>query len=429
MHASINDPELRSFAPASAESHFPIQNLPYGVFRPKGGGEPRVGVAIGEQVLDLALLEAKRLLDVPALTGREVFNRSSLNAFMALGKDAWSQVRARISELLRDDTPMLRDNAALREKAFLKQSDVAMLPPIEIGDYTDFYSSRYHAANVGSLFRDPESALPPNWLHLPIAYHGRASSVVLSGTDIRRPLGQTMPEGAKTPVFGPSRAFDFELEMGYIVGTGNELGSAISVEQAADHVFGMVLVNDWSARDIQRWEYAPLGPFLSKNLGTSISPWVVTMEALAPFAASGCEQEPTPLPYLRSPGNPTYDVNLEVWLQPAEGEPRRISASNLRHMYWNIRQQIAHHTVGGCNLQTGDLLATGTISGPTPDSLGCLLEITRGGREPLQLGDGVARRFLDDGDRITLTGWAQGDGYRVGFGECTGRVLPAREQL
>jgi fumarylacetoacetase len=420
-------PTLRSFVPVSPDSHFPIQNLPYGVFRPPGGGKPRVGVAIGELVLDLALLEEERLLDVPALTGREVFGRSSLNALMALGKDAWSQVRARISGLLRDDTPELRDNAALREKALLSQRDVEMLMPIEIGDYTDFYSSRYHAANVGSLFRDPANALPPNWLHLPIAYHGRASSVVLSGTDIRRPLGQTKPEGKESPVFGPSRALDFELEMGYVVGTGNALGEPIGVEQAADHVFGMVLVNDWSARDIQRWEYVPLGPFLSKNLGTSISPWVVTMEALAPFATKGCEQEPLPLPYLRSPDNPTFDVQLEVWLEPASGEARRISLSNLRHMYWNIRQQVAHHTVGGCNLRTGDLLATGTISGPAPDSLGCLLEITRGGRQPLELDGGATRRFLEDGDRLTLTGWCQGDGYRVGFGECTGRVLPARE--
>jgi fumarylacetoacetase len=420
------DSALRSFVPVAADSHFPIQNLPYGVFRPKAGGVPRVGVAIGDAVLDLALLEQRGLLDVPSLRGRQVFNRSSLNPLMQSGKTAWSQARARISGLLRDDNATLRDDAALRGQALLAQLDVELLLPVEIGDYTDFYSSRYHATNVGSLFRDPATALPPNWLHLPIAYHGRASSIVVSGTNLHRPLGQTMADGAERPNFGPTRAFDFELEMGYLIGKGNPLGEPIAVEAAREHVFGMVLVNDWSARDIQRWEYAPLGPFLSKNLGTTISPWVVTMEALAPFESDGPAQQPEPLPYLRTPRNATIDVQLEVWLAPDGGAAQRICASNLRHMYWNISQQIAHHTITGCNLRTGDLLATGTISGPTPDSLGCLLEITRGGRQPLELASGAMRRFLEDGDRITLTGWCQGAGYRVGFGEATGRVLPAR---
>jgi fumarylacetoacetase len=424
--SSTTDPALRSFVPVAPDSHFPIQNLPYCVFRPRASGEPRVGVAIGEQVLDLAILHERGLLDVPPVGAERVLHRSSLNALLALGKQAWSQLRARISELLRHNVPTLRDDAALRSQALVAQTDVELRMPVEIGDYTDFYSSRYHATNVGSLFRDPANALPPNWLHLPIAYHGRASSVVLSGADIRRPLGQTMADGAQAPNFGPTRALDFELEMGYLIGTGNPLGEPIPVAAARDHVFGLVLVNDWSARDIQRWEYVPLGPFLSKNLGTTISPWVVTLEALAPFETDGPVQHPEPLAYLRTSRNLTYDVRLEVWLTPEHGQRQRICSSNLKHMYWNIAQQIAHHTITGCNLQTGDLLATGTISGPAPDSLGCLLEITQGAKQPLRLSGGGMRRFLEDGDRVTLTGWCQGDGYRVGFGEAAGSVLPAQ---
>jgi len=302
-----------------------------------------------------------------------------------------------------------------------------LLLPVEIGDYTDFYSSREHATNVGAMFRGPQNALAPNWLHLPVAYHGRASSVVVSGTDLHRPKGQTMAENASGPTFAPSRSVDFELEMGLFIGPANALGEAIPVNKASEHVFGLVLVNDWSARDVQRWEYVPLGPFLAKSFGTSISPWVVTLEALEPFRTAGPVQTPEPLPYLRGPRETAYDVHLDVLLQGAGmPEPVRVCRSNLRYLYWNFSQQVAHHTSNGCNLRTGDMLATGTISGPDPDSRGCLLELTSGGRDPLKLADGSSRTFLEDGDRVTLTGWCQGDGFRVGFGEVTGRVLPAK---
>jgi fumarylacetoacetase len=298
--------------------------------------------------------------------------------------------------------------------------------PVDIRDYTDFYSSRQHATNVGMMMRGPENALTPNWLHVPIAYHGRASSIVISGTDLHRPCGQTKADGASAPSFGPSRNLDFELEMGFFVGPGNELGQPIPIVAAREHIFGMVLVNDWSARDIQKWEYQPLGPFLAKNFGTSISPWIVTLDALEPFRIPSPVQDPAPLPYLQTTGPQAYDINLEVYLQTAKMDrPYRISTSNARHLYWNIAQQLAHHTINGCNLEPGDLLASGTISGPHPDSYGSILELAWKGTKPLQLPNGEQRTFLEDGDRVTMTGWCQGPGYRVGFGEVSGKILPA----
>lgn len=420
-----NDPALRSFVPVASESHFPIQNLPYGVFR-RPGEPPRVGVAIGDQVLDLALLEDQGLLDTPALRGRRVFAAPALNAFLALGRPAWDEARARLSRLLRANEPTLRDNVTLRGQALVPRADVQLLLPADIGDYTDFYSSREHATNVGTMLRGPENALNPNWLYLPVAYHGRSSSVVVSGTDVRRPRGQVKPANAAAPSFGPSRSLDFELEMGCLVGPGNELGHPIPVSEAAGHLFGMVLVNDWSARDIQAWEYVPLGPFLAKNFATSVSPWVVTLTALEPFRVPGPIQDPPPFPYLRTTGDWAYDVRLEVYLRgTGMDRPERLCASNARFLYWNVCQQLAHHTSNGCNLRPGDLLATGTISGPTPDSYGSLLELSWRGSRPLHLLGGATRTFLEDGDRITMTGWCQGPGYRVGFGEVTGAVLPA----
>jgi fumarylacetoacetase len=423
---------MQSFIEVSAESHFPIQNLPYGIFSPAGEGMAgwRVGVAIGDYVLDLAVLEAAGFFDGPHLAGWKVFDRPALNEFMALGRLAWGEARAAIQELLRADRPRLRDDGELRGRAFHERSKVTLHLPAEIGDYTDFYSSREHASNVGAMFRDPAKPLLANWLHLPVAYHGRASSVVVSGRDIRRPYGQTLPEGATEPVFGPSQAMDFELEMGFFVGPGNELGRPIPIEQAAEHIFGLVLVNDWSARDIQSWEYRPLGPFLSKNLATSISPWVVPLAALEPFRCPGPAQEPRPLPYLQSAGDWAFDIHLEAALQgETMAEPAVISRSNFRYLYWNMAQQLAHHTITGCNLRPGDLLASGTISGPAPESYGSLLELAWRGTRPLVLADGrggtITRRFLEDGDRLTLTGWAQGEGYRIGFGEVSGRLLPA----
>lgn len=414
-----------SFVPTRPDSPFPIQNLPYGVFQ-KGSSEPRIGVAIGELVLDLTCLESEGLLDTPLLRGRRVFQCASLNSFMALGRPAWREARAAISRLLDAEEPTLRDDRSLREVVLIPMSEVQMRLPAEIGDYTDFYSSREHATNVGSMFRGPDKALMPNWLHLPVAYHGRASSVVVSGTDLHRPLGQTSSSDSGPPAFGASRSLDFELEMGFFIGPGNDLGKPIPINRAAEHIFGLVLVNDWSARDIQRWEYVPLGPFLAKNFGTSISPWVVTLEALEPFRCAGPTQDPQPLPYLWVDGPEAFDIHLEIALQgPRMDHPQRICTSNFKYLYWNMCQQLAHHTITGCNLRTGDLLASGTISGPAADSYGSMLELAWKGTKPLQFPNGEERAFLQDGDRITMTGWCQGPGYRVGFGEVTGKVLPA----
>ncbi len=422
-------PALRSFVPVPPDSHFPIQNLPYGSFRRHPKGPAAVGVAIGEQVLDLTALEAAGLLDTPHLCGKGAFAFGNLNAFLALGKPAWDETRAALARLLSADEAALRDDEALRARAFVPQADVEMLLPAEIGDYTDFYSSREHATNVGTMLRGADNALMPNWLHLPVAYHGRASSVVVSGTDVVRPHGQSKPEGAESPLFVPTRSLDFELEMAVFVGPGNALGRPIPVEQADEHLFGLVLLNDWSARDVQAWEYVPLGPFLAKNFATSISPWVVPLAALQPFRCAGPAQSPEPLSYLRTAGPQAYDVRLEVALQGARmAAPHVVCASNFKHLYWSMAQQLAHHTVNGCNLRPGDLLASGTISGPTPDSWGSMLELAWRGARPLALPGGEQRAFLQDGDRVTMTGWCQGDGYRVGFGEVTGKVLPARER-
>jgi fumarylacetoacetase len=419
---ATTDPTLRSFIDVPAESHFPIQNLPYGVFRRRADGRSSVGVAIGEFVLDLTELELCGPL--PCV---DVFGRPSLNHFMSLGPTLWKDVRETVSRLLRADVPDLRDDAAMRERVLVPATDVDMLLPVEIGDYTDYYSSREHATNVGTMLRGADNALQPNWRHLPVAYHGRASSVVVSGTDLHRPLGQTRPADATAPVFGPSKSVDFELEMGAFVGPGNDLGVPIPIGEAPDHIFGMVLVNDWSARDIQAWESVPLGPFLAKNFGTSISPWVVPLAALEPFRVAGPTQDPEPLPYLRSPGDWSFDVALEVSIQGlGMNRTSILCRSNSKHLYWNVCQQLAHHTINGCNLRPGDLLATGTISGPTPDSFGSLLELSWRGSKPVPFPNGETRAFLKDGDRVTMTGWCQGDGYRVGFGEVTGALLPAR---
>jgi fumarylacetoacetase len=429
MQDSTTEAGLRSFVEVSPDSHFPIQNLPYGVFRPGAGGRARVGVAIGDFVLDVAVVEAAGLLPEITVAGRGLFAVPRLNELMAAGRETWREVRRALSGLLRQDEPRLRDDTLVRERALLPLRDVDTLLPAEVGDYTDFYSSKEHASNVGTMFRGADNALQPNWHHLPVAYHGRASSLIPSEVDVRRPLGQTRSDDSRPPVFGPARELDFELETGFFVGPGNPLGAPIPVDRAAEHIFGMVLVNDWSARDIQRWEYVPLGPFLGKSFATSLSPWVVTMDALEPFRCSGPSQDPEPLPYLRTGADQAYDIQLEVWLQTERmNGPARIAASNFRYLYWNMLQQLAHHTVNGCNLRPGDLLASGTISGATRDSRGSMLELTWRGSEPLRLPGGEERRFLADGDRVTMTGWCQGDGFRVGFGELTARLLPALER-
>src|SRR5436305_11348494 len=416
---------LSSFIEVSPESHFPIQNLPFGVFQPREG-KTRVGVAIGDLIVDLSLLEELGHFQSTEFQDRRVFSEDSLNAFLALGRPAWRKTRQTVQHLLAADTPILRDDPIIRDRVFHAQNDVTMKLPARIGNYTDFYSSYHHAHNVGTMLRGPDNALMPNWKWLPVAYHGRASSVVVSGAAVRRPSGQTRTPDAAAPTFGASKSLDFELEMAFLIGPGNSLGEPIPIDRAADHIFGLVLMNDWSARDIQAWEYQPLGPFLAKNFATSISPWVVKLEALEPFRKPLPPQEPEPLPYLRAKNDFTLDIELEADLQTSlMHAPQVITRSNFQNLYWSISQQLAHHTVNGCNLESGDLLASGTISGATEESRGCTLELTWRGANSLKLPNGETRKWLEDGDRLTITGWCQGDGYRVGFGEVTGRILPA----
>ena len=411
----------QSFIAVAENSDFPLQNLPYGVFQPQGE-HARVGVAIGTDVLDLAVLEAAGLL----LTGgQNVFGQTSLNAFIALGRPVWQQVRARLQQLLSADCAELRDNTALRARAFYPQATVAMLLPVEVPGYTDFYSSKEHAYNVGCMFRDPKNALLPNWSELPVGYNGRASSVVVSGTDLVRPSGQIKLPNEERPVFSACRKLDFELETGFIVGKATALGETIAIEEAESHIFGMVLLNDWSARDIQQWEYVPLGPFNAKTFGTSISPWVVTLEALEPFRCASPIQEPQPLPYLRENTANNYDIHLQVAIAAA-GSETVISNTNFKHMYWSMMQQLTHHSITGCNMRVGDLMGSGTISGPEKDSRGSLLELTWNTTEPLTLVNGEQRGFLEDGDTVIMRGHCQKDGLRIGFGEVRGAVLPAK---
>src|SRR5947209_18739074 len=418
-----NDPKLRSFIDVAPDSHFPIQNLPYGVFSAKDGRAPRVGVAIGDYVLDLWQLAQDCRFDVvePA-----VFAAPHLNPFMALGPKVWSSTRARISELLRHDHPELRDNEKLRKRALVPMSDVTLHLPVAVSGYTDFYSSKEHATNVGVMFRGKDNALQPNWLHMPIGYNGRASTVVVSGTKVKRPRGQLKPPSVEMPSFAPCKRLDFELEMGVVVGQASAMGGMLTEQQAEEMIFGFVLLNDWSARDIQQWEYVPLGPFLAKAFATSISPWVVTREALEPFRLSGPQQEPVPLDYLRQAKPQNYDIELDVSLRAAGANATAgISRTNFKYMYWSSVQQLMHHASSGCAMNVGDLLGSGTISGPEKSQRGSLLEISWNGTEPVELPGDVKRTFLEDGDSLVMRGWCQGNGYRVGFGEVEGTILPA----
>jgi len=418
-----NDPALRSFIPVDAASDFPIQNLPYGVFSTAALPAPRVGVAIGDHVLDLWELEQDCRLDVGPLG---VFSASTLNPFMALGPKVWSRTRARISELLRHDSPELRDNDELRARALVPMANARLHLPIAVSGYTDFYSSKEHATNVGVMFRGKDNALQPNWLHMPIGYNGRASTVVVSGTKVRRPRGQLKPPNAEHPGFGPCKRLDFELEMGAVIGQSSPMGEMLTEAQAEAMIFGFVLLNDWSARDIQQWEYVPLGPFQGKAFATSISPWVVTREALEPFRLDGPKQDPAPLPYLRQVKPNNYDLELEVGLRAASmNEALRICHTNFKYMYWSSVQQLVHHASCGCAMNVGDLLGSGTISGPEKSQRGSLLEISWNATEPIELASGIVRTFLEDGDSLVMHGWCQGDGYRVGFGEVEGTILPA----
>ncbi|BBB95039.1 MULTISPECIES: fumarylacetoacetase [Bradyrhizobium] len=418
-----NDPSLRSFIDVAPTSDFPIQNLPYGVFSSKDGLAPRVGVAIGDYVLDLWELEQDSRLDVGPLG---VFSQPSLNAFMALGPKVWSATRARISELLRSDHPELRDNRELRARALVPMADVKLHIPFAVSGYTDFYSSKEHATNVGVMFRGKDNALQPNWLHMPIGYNGRASTVVVSGTKVRRPRGQLKPPTAEVPSFGSCKRLDFELEMGVVVGQASPMGEMLTEKQAEEMIFGFVILNDWSARDIQQWEYVPLGPFQAKAFATSISPWVVTREALEPFRMQGPAQQPEPLAYLKQTQPNNYDMQLDVALRAgAMNEAKTICSTNFKYMYWSSVQQLVHHASSGCAMNVGDLLGSGTISGPEKHQRGSLLEISWNGTEPVELASGVMRSFLEDGDSLVMRGWCQGDGYRVGFGEVEGTIVAA----
>ncbi|MCP1829363.1 MULTISPECIES: fumarylacetoacetase [Bradyrhizobium] len=416
-----NDPKLRSFIDVAPTSDFPIQNLPYGVFSSKDGLAPRVGVAIGDYVLDLWELEQDSRLDVGPLG---VFSQPSLNAFMALGPKVWSATRARISELLRSDHPELRDNRELRARALVPMADVRLHMPFAVSGYTDFYSSKEHATNVGVMFRGKDNALQPNWLHMPIGYNGRASTVVVSGSKVRRPRGQLKPPTAEVPSFGACKRLDFELEMGVVVGQASPMGEMLTEKQAEEMIFGFVILNDWSARDIQQWEYVPLGPFQAKAFATSISPWVVTREALEPFRMQGPAQQPEPLAYLKQTQPNNYDMQLDVALRAgAMNEAKTICSTNFKYMYWSSVQQLVHHASSGCAMNVGDLLGSGTISGPEKHQRGSLLEISWNGTEPVELASGVTRSFLEDGDSLVMRGWCQGDGYRVGFGEVEGTIV------
>lgn len=418
---SANDPSLKSWVDVPTGSDFPIQNLPFGIFKTKYLSAV-AGVAIGKHVVDLVYLYERGYLDGLGLPAG-VFNQKYLNQFLSLGRKIGGEVRERISQLLRVDNTEL--NAAAREIALVPMDEVQMQMPIRIPNYTDFYSSEEHATNVGTLFRDPKNALLPNWKHLPVGYHGRASSIVVSGTPIHRPKGQIKLLDSELPVFCPTRKLDFELEMAFITCTETPLGSHITTQHAEENIFGFVLFNDWSARDIQSWEYVPLGPFLGKNFGSTISPWIVTLDALEPFRVEGPLQIPHVLPYLAYEGKKNFDVTLEVLVQPDKQEETTVCRSNFKYLYWNINQQLAHHTVNGCNIQVGDLYASGTISGPSPGSYGSLLELTWNGQKSLHLSSGLERTFLEDGDSVIMRAHAEKDGVRIGFGDCKGKVLPA----
>jgi len=418
-----NNPKLKSWLDYTSDTDFPIQNIPFGVFKIPGQ-EARCASRIGDYVIDLAAMTELGYFDDLELKDPSVFFESVLNPFIALGKDSWRKVREKISFLFQHDCEILRDDEKAKSKLLYDIQKVLMLLPVNIGDYTDFYSSIEHATNVGTMFRDPENALLPNWKHLPVAYHGRSSSIVVSGTNIHRPKGQTRPNENQTPIFGPTKSLDFELEMAFITGKETQLGESISVENAEEYIFGMVIFNDLSARDIQKWEYVPLGPFLSKNFGSVISPWIVTLDALEPFRISGPAQNVEVLPYLKSVGNKNLDIELEVFIQPKTGSLNKITHSNFKYMYWNMNQQLAHQTVNGCNIRVGDMYGSGTISGPTQDSFGSMLELSWKGTKPISLSDGTNRTFIEDYDKIIMKAYCKKENIRIGFGNAETTILP-----
>ncbi len=420
---AANNPSLRSWISVPEGSDFPIQNLPFGVFT-KSGSTARVGTRIGDTVIDLSILTASGQLEVAGFTAED-FSQECLNPMMKKGKEATRRLRQALSDLFSTENHAAASNESI-QKALFSVNEVDMCMPVQIGDYTDFYSSKEHATNVGIMFRDPANALLPNWLWIPVGYHGRSSSVIISGQDIHRPKGQIKPDDNEPPIFAASRQVDFELEMGFITYDGKPLGDSISTNEAEDFIFGMCLFNDWSARDIQKWEYVPLGPFLAKNFASSISCWIVTLDALQPFAVESPEQDPAVLSYLTFEGKKSYDIQLEVGLTPENTTEKIISNSNFKYMYWNMSQQLAHHTVNGCNVRCGDLMGSGTISGSTPDSFGSMLELAWKGTKPLLMNDGTERRFIQDGDTVTMRGYCQNNDVRIGFGEVKAKILPSK---
>ena len=419
-----NNPNLVSWVEVPANSDFPIQNLPLGVFKTEQL-KPRVGMRIGDFVIDMKSLHVLGYLDNLPFSAT-AFDSSSLNLLMKNGKVACRRLRNRISDLLDKNNTELQNNEHHVNQVLILVGQVEMLMPVEIGDYTDFYSSKEHETNVGTMFRDPDNALLPNWLWIPVGYHGRSSSVIISGQDIHRPKGQTKPSADQDPVFGPSRMIDFELEMAFITYDGKPLGDSISTAEAEDYIFGLVLFNDWSARDIQKWEYVPLGPFLAKSFASSISAWIVSLDALIPFQVDTPKQNPKVLSYLEFEGQKSYDINLQVGITPDGANEKIVCDSNFKYMYWNMAQQLAHHTVNGCNIRGGDLLGSGTISGPTPDSYGSMLELAWKGTKPIQMQDGSERKFLLDGDTVSMRGYCENDKVRIGFGEVKTKLLPVK---
>jgi fumarylacetoacetase len=415
---------LNSWVQVPKDSDFTIYNLPFGVFKNKRLS-PRAGIAIGDKIVDLAVLHDEGFFADLSQLPHDIFLRESLNDFISLGKSVTRRVREIVQELLKEDNEALREHQ-IRGKAMVNRKEAQMLMPVKVGDYTDFYSSMEHATNVGTMFRDPDNALLPNWKHIPVGYHGRASSIIPSGVPIHRPKGQFKDPDQDLPQFGPSRRLDFELELAFITGRQTKMGDSISTDEAEDFIFGFVLFNDWSARDIQAWEYVPLGPFLGKNFASSISPWIVTLEALEVFRLAGPKQEPEVLPYLKCEKDHAFDINLEVLIQPEGKKETKVCSSNFKYMYWNVAQQLAHHTINGCNINVGDMYASGTISGPTKDSYGSMLELAWKGTNPLKLEDGSERKFIEDGDTVVMKGYCKKDDIRVGFGEVTTQVLPAK---
>jgi fumarylacetoacetase len=422
MSISANNPDRASWLHVDKNSDFPIQNIPFGVFLTRDD-IVTIGTRIGDTAIDLGALHQLGYFDGIPLTD-DIFLQDTLNDFIADGRKTWRLVRNRIAEIFDDTNNTLKNNKKNKEIVLFRLDEIEMQLPVQIGDYTDFYASKEHATNVGTMFRGKDNALMPNWLHLPVGYHGRSSSIIPSGIPIYRPQGQTLPTGATVPMFGPSKLVDFELEMAFITTDANDLGEPIPISEAEEYIFGLVLFNDWSARDIQKWEYVPLGPFLGKNFASTISPWIITLDALEPFRVESPKQHPQPLPYLQLGGKNSYDINLEASIKPQEAKETVVCRSNFKYMYWNMVQQLAHHTVNGCPVNSGDMMGSGTISGPTENSYGSMLELTWRGEKPLKMKDGSERKFIQDNDTVIMRAFSENDDVRIGFGEIKTKLLP-----